>query len=235
MPLTKHDSEADRLEALRRYRLLDTPSEQVFDDIVLAAAEVAGVPIALISLVDDTRQWFKARVGLEAQETSRELAFCDHAIRRPNETMFVEDATRDPRFSENPLVTEDPSIRFYLGAPLVDPEGMALGTLCVIDSRPRRLTELQVNAIEALRRVAMQTIVQRRVAQDLAEALENVKTLSGLLPICAHCKSIRNDQGYWDEVADYFSKRTDFDFTHGICPKCVQQHFPEYVRGRESA
>lgn len=225
--------EQRRLEALRCYHLLDTSAEQVYDDIVRAAAAVCDVPIALVSLIDADRQWFKARVGLDVQETPRSIAFCDHVIRDPEHTMIVEDATLDARFAENPLVTGDPSIRFYLGAPLQDADGMALGTLCVIDRQPRRLTAAQVEAVEALRRVTMQLIAQRKVSIQLAETLERVKTLSGLLPICAHCLAIRDDEGYWDNVAHYFSTHTDYSFSHGICPSCLETHYPEVIAERE--
>ncbi len=134
--------EERRLRALRRLRVLDSLPERLFDDIVLLASEICGTPIGLISLIDTDRQWFKARVGLDATETPRSHAFCAHAIMAPDQLMSVADATRDPRFAANPLVTGDPNIRFYAGAPVVTPEGEALGTVCVIDtvranSRPR--------------------------------------------------------------------------------------------------
>lgn len=229
MGFLQPDQEAARLEALRRYRLLDTGAEQVFDDIAAAAAALCDAPVALVSLIDTDRQWFKARVGLDAQETPREVAFCDHAIRRPDATMIVEDATRDERFKDNPLVTSAPDIRFYMGAPLCDPEGHALGTLCVIDRKPRRPTAARVAGLEALRRVAMHTILQRNAARELAAAYENVKLLSGLLPICSYCKAIRNDQGYWDSVAEYIGRHAAVDFSHGICPDCAKRHFPGFT------
>jgi CheY-like chemotaxis protein len=144
------DRELFRLAALDGLQILDTPPEAAFDALTRLAASSFDVPIALISLVDDHRQWFKSRVGLQATETAREHAFCGHAIANPGEVMLVPDATQDARFAGNPLVTGDPSIRFYAGAPLVTSTGHALGTLCVIDSKPRTLTPAQVTQLRAL-------------------------------------------------------------------------------------
>jgi len=190
------------------------------------AGYVCGTPIALVSLVDEARQWFKARVGLSAQETPREHAFCAHAILRPG-LMVVEDASHDDRFADNPLVTGDPHIRFYAGAPLVNPAGHALGTLCVIDREPHHLTASQEEALQALARVVMQQLELKRVSSELAQALSKVRTLSGLLPICSYCKGIRNDEGYWERVEAYLQAHTAAGFTHSICPDCVGKYFPE--------
>lgn len=129
-------SEAERVAALRGYRLLDTVDEPEFDSIVREAAQALRAPIALISLIDERRQWFKARVGLDVLETPRSMSFCAHAI-QGHDTMVVPDATKDDRFRDNPLVIDDPWIRFYAGAPLETGDGYRLGTLCVIDRVPR--------------------------------------------------------------------------------------------------
>ncbi|HEY8553327.1 MAG TPA: glycogen debranching protein GlgX [Burkholderiales bacterium] len=164
--------EAQRLEELQRYRVLDTGPEAVFDDLARIAAQVCQTPIALVSLVDKDRQWFKARVGIEAQETPRQVAFCAHAIFE-DDVMEVPDAAADPRFADNPLVTADPKLRFYAGAPLITPAGHSIGTLCVIDRRPRHLTAEQRAALRALSRQVVQELELRaggnRLVEELAE------------------------------------------------------------------
>jgi len=145
--------------------------------------------------------------------------------------MLVEDATADPRFAENPYVVGEPYIRFYAGAPLVNGEGNALGSLCIIDRETRTLTEPQRLALEALARLVVSHMEFRRVSHALAEALNDVRTLQGLLPICAHCHGIRNDQGYWERVEEYLGNRTEAELSHGICPSCFEKRYPEAFTG----
>ncbi len=165
-------NEAERLRALHSYRILDTPFEQEYDDIAALAAEVCGTPMAFITLVDDARQWFKARLGFEEREMPREISFCAHAICAPDDLMVVPDATLDPRLAQYPNVTGAPGIRFYAGAPLVTPDGHALGTLCVADHRPRELTPSQARALRVLRRHVVDALELRRavIAQENAIA-----------------------------------------------------------------
>ena len=149
--------EDERLSALRALLLLDTPPEERFDRLARFVAEQLDVPIALLTLVDGQRQWFKARVGIDATETPRDISFCGHAIMK-NDVFIVEDASRDPRFSDNPLVTGEPHIRFYAGAPLSAPGGHRIGTLCVIDTVPRTLGPVELSILDALRRLANETL-----------------------------------------------------------------------------
>ena len=223
-PVPEH--EAKRLAALERYKILDTVAEQAYDDIVKVASYICGTPIALVSLIDEQRQWFKARVGLEVPETPREQAFCDYTIRQKS-TLIVEDATQDERFASNPLVTGAPDIRFYAGAPLITPDGFALGSLCVIDRQARTLTAEQISALESLARVVVNTLELRFISTQLAGALNSVKTLSGLLPICIRCKNIRNDAGYWQRVESYVKEHSDAKFTMELCPSCSSKYLPK--------
>ncbi|NTU81439.1 MAG: PAS domain S-box protein [Chloroflexales bacterium] len=162
--------EERRLAALSAYRILETPPEADYDDLARLAAALCDAPIALVSLVDTQRQWFKARFGLAMTQTPREEAFCAHTILRHDEVFVVPDALADARFCDNPLVTGDPQIRFYAGAPLVTPEGDALGALCVIDHTPRTLTPLQHEALRVLSRQVMLLLEQRRAIAELAAA-----------------------------------------------------------------
>jgi len=188
------NDETARLAALRQYRILDTEPERAFDDLALLASQICGTPIALITLVDADRQWFKARTGIAVQETPRAVSFCAHAIDQRG-LFIVPDTRDDARFRDNPFVTGEPLVRFYAGAPLVTPEGHALGTICVIDSVPRNLTADQREALDALRRqvqaqlelrLNLHELKQALAARDSAEA--DVLTLSGLIPYCSTCE-----------------------------------------------
>ncbi|KRG68213.1 sensor domain-containing diguanylate cyclase [Pseudoxanthomonas dokdonensis] len=164
----KPGNEAQRLDALQRLDILDTQSEAAFDDLALIAAAVCDTPTALVSLIDAERQWFKARVGLDVSETSRDISFCGHAILQPQAVMVVPDALLDERFHDNPLVTAAPHIRFYAGAPLSDHDGLAMGTLCVLDTQPRSLDSRQIAGMQALARRASQAMQMRLASRELS-------------------------------------------------------------------
>lgn len=168
----KPANEEARLSALRGANLLDTLPEKMFDDVVKVASAVCGTPIALVSLVDSERQWFKAVQGLDAKQTPREQAFCAHAILEPGKTMVVPDATADARFVDNPLVTGGPNIRLYAGAPVVTHSGHPVGTVCVIDTVPRELTAEQIECLEALSRQVSNLIEFRRLSRSAIDSAQ---------------------------------------------------------------
>jgi diguanylate cyclase (GGDEF)-like protein len=163
----KPANEQARLAALRSYEILDTAAEGAYDDLVAIAAGICSVPSATVSLIDSERQWFKARLGLEASETSRETSFCAHSILDPHQLTIVADATADLRFKGNPSVTAENGIRFYAGAPLLSREGFALGTLCVFGNQPKQLDHFQIDALHALSRQVSQLLELRRVSKEL--------------------------------------------------------------------
>jgi two-component system, cell cycle sensor histidine kinase and response regulator CckA len=173
-------NEARRLKVLWQYEILDTVPEEVFDDLTELAARICEAPIALISLIDEDRQWFKSKVGVTINETSRDISFCAHAIKQ-TDLFIIPDATQDLRFANNPLVISDPKIRFYAGAPLITPDGYALGTLCVIDKVPRELRLEQQQALRVLARHVMTQLELRRHAKELNEAHQAKKTTNGEL------------------------------------------------------
>jgi two-component system, cell cycle sensor histidine kinase and response regulator CckA len=167
--------EAKRLKVLWQYDILDTVPEEVFDDLTELAARICEAPIALISLVDEDRQWFKSKVGVTLTETSRDISFCAHAVKQ-QDLFIIPDASKDPRFAGNPLVISEPKIRFYAGAPLITPDGYALGTLCVIDKVPRELRFEQKQALRVLARHVMTQLELRRHARELNAAHEAGET-----------------------------------------------------------
>src|ERR1700743_881164 len=167
---TVSGSDRERVAALQKYAILDTEPEQAFDDLTLLASFICKTPIAMVSLIDEDRQWFKSKIGLAASETPRDVAFCSVAIQQP-EVMVVPDTVKDERFRNNPFVTAEPKIRFYAGAPLVNEDGYALGTLCVVDKTPREFDNDQKEALRALSRLVLAQLEFRRNLQLLKEAL----------------------------------------------------------------
>lgn len=182
--------EPARIAELESLDVLDTLPERSYDDITRLASQICDVPIALVSLVDSDRQWFKSRIGLDATETSRDVAFCAHAIVDTSQMMIIPDATVDRRFAENPLVVADPNIRFYAGVPLVSETGNALGTLCVMDRKPRLLTTDQRQALEALARQVMNQLslrqALRHVRQQQKELVAATRQRDNLVAAVSH-------------------------------------------------
>ncbi|MGA3181953.1 MAG: GAF domain-containing protein [Verrucomicrobiota bacterium] len=239
------ENEAERLNTLRGYGILDTHPEDRFDELARLANIICGTPSSVISLVDEHRQWFKSRTGITACQTPREDAICAHAIITPD-VLVVPDATQDPRFANYPQVLGEPHLRFYAGAPLVAPNGHRLGALCVIDYVPRQLSPDQLESLRILsRQVMLQVELGKRlqelrialqeredlehelekVIQDFQEAKDMIHTLENLVPICYMCKKVRDDRGYWEHVEAYIAKSIGVDPTSSICPECLQNRF----------
>jgi signal transduction histidine kinase len=171
----EHEKERERLKDLESYSILDTLSETDYDDITAIAAGICGTEISLISLIDDKRQWFKSHHGLDVTETPKEYAFCAHAINDPKNVFTVQDARIDERFHDNPLVTSDPSLVFYAGVPLISDNGLPLGTLCVIDHKPRLLNQSQLQSLRALGRQVMNILNLRKTKLTLEKAFSNLE------------------------------------------------------------
>ena len=219
-PASLPRNETERLAVLKRLNILDTDPDQTFDDIVALASRLCGTPISLISLIDTNRQWFKAKKGLAASETPREVAFCAHAI-LDDKIMIVEDTHEDERFADNPLVTELPKIRFYAGMPLQVEDNVNVGTLCVIDQKPKQLTPGQLQGLRVLGRAV--------VAHMRLHRLETVWPGTGKgLAICAWCANVRIEVDgveTWKPLHQYVA---DIErVSHGMCPECAARHTGE--------
>ncbi|WP_116790538.1 GAF domain-containing protein [Flavobacterium psychrotrophum] len=161
------ENERKRIKELRSYNILDTLNEKDYDDLTTLAAIICDAPMALISMVDQDRQWFKSSYGLDAEETHRQYSFCSHAILTPEEPFIVEDSREDDRFKNNPFVTDEPKIVFYAGIPLVSGNGYGLGSFCVVDTKPRVLTDKQLEALKILARQVMNLLEHRKATAEL--------------------------------------------------------------------
>jgi PAS domain S-box-containing protein len=234
--------EATRLEAVRQYAVLDTLPEEALNDLTAMAAQICGTPIALISLVDKDRQWFKARVGLEAQQTPRRLSFCAHALKQ-REIFTVPDATKDVRFADNELVTGGPRIRFYAGAPLITPENATLGTLCVIDRTSRTLTPEQEHSLQILARQVMTHLELRRQMAALRLSEENFSNAFEHAPIGM---ALVSPEGRWLKVnqatcnllgysAEELWSKTFQDITHPDDLETDLGHVQDLLAGKTSS
>jgi GAF domain-containing protein len=178
-PLSSNESA--RLQSLNEHELLDTLPEAVYDDITKIASEITQAPIALITLVDDDRQWFKSKQGMVVRETPREYSFCAHAIVASDEVFIVPDARTDDRFHDNPLVIGEPRIVFYAGVPVKDADGNAMGTLCIIDKQPRELSDQQLESLKALAKLVNAHFELRKTRMDLDKALEDLQMVQSLV------------------------------------------------------
>lgn len=198
--------ESERLKDLDSYSILDTLPEDEYDQLTALAAQICGTPISLISLLDDKRQWFKSHHGTDFTETPREIAFCAHAIHNIDEVFIIEDARIDNRFYDNPIVVEEPNVVFYAGAPLVGQDGLPLGTICVIDTKPNELTEDQIKSLKALSTQVMKLLELRknkkRLEKTLIEFENRNKELEKFAYIAAH--DLKSPLGNITALTDFF-------------------------------
>ena len=214
-------NETERLRALRNYEILDTAYEAQFDRITELASLVCDVPISLVSLIDEDRQWFKSSVGLEAKETSRNLAFCAHTIM--GGTLFeVNDATADERFRDNALVTGDPNIRFYAGYPLIDPHGFALGSLCVIDRNPKVLNAKQKRILQLLAKEVTALIVERRLKEEL-------RTFEKLFELSNDLIFVGGLDGYFKKINPAFTRLLGWDREYLLNTPSFEFYHPDDI------
>ncbi|MDX2188327.1 MAG: GAF domain-containing sensor histidine kinase [Bacteroidota bacterium] len=182
-------NERERLSALKEYAILDTLAEKEFDSITKIASEICQTPISLITLIDENRQWFKSKHGLEVTETPREYAFCAHAINEPESLLEVNDARQDIRFEDNPIVVGFPNVIFYAGVPLVNPQGYALGTLCVIDNKPRELSDNQIESLKSLSNLVVKLFELRKTNLLLEKSKNEAKDRNNELEKVAYVLS----------------------------------------------
>ena len=187
---SNHKRESKRIESLKSYLVLDTESEEEIDNLTQLASEICETPISLVSLIDDDRQWFKSKIGLEVHETSRDLAFCAHAINEKDDLFIIEDARKDKRFFDNPLVTSDPFVIFYAGVVLKSDEDLPLGTLCVIDNSPRKLSDKQIRSLKTISKQIMNLLNYKKSMRKQEELriqlVQKNRELERFASIAAH-------------------------------------------------
>lgn len=222
------ENEKERLAALNEYDILDTLPEEDYDNITKIAATICDTPISLVSLIDPTRQWFKSNHGIDARETPREYSFCAHAINTPDEPFVVNDARKDERFSDNPLTTDSPQVVFYAGIPLVNPDGFPLGSLCVIDNKPKKLNNEQLDSLKALSKQVVNLLELRKknkeikkkyrelenfshvVSHDIKSPLSNISSITKILKLDYENKLDDEGKEYLELIGQSCSELTDF-------------------------
>ncbi len=226
----ERDGEYARLDALKAFRILDTEEDKLFDNITTLAAELCETPIALISLVDEERQWFKSRKGLSVCETAREYAFCRYTI-LSDKVLVIRDATQDVRTRNNPLVLGEPHIRFYAGAPLITHDGFTLGSLCVIDQKPRDVSAFQLSALKRMADQVILLMERRKMLHSLMDVITKSAKNPRIVSVCGFCKSVKQSNGSWMPLDEPHGE--ELTLSHGICPSCYLENFSELLTEEE--
>ncbi len=221
---SRSDDEDARLAAVHASSLLDSGPEDRYDDLTRLAAAVCRVPIALLSVVDADRIYFKSRFGLAVRESPFPNSMCGRTV-RSREFTVVPDALSDPEFARHPLVSAEPFVRFYAGAPLLAPGGHAIGTLCVLDRVPRTLDAEQQLALVLLARQVVELVERERTVRELRRAVETSTALSAHVVLCAWCKRVRIEGGGWDALERVLERELGAVVSHGICADCEGVHF----------
>ncbi len=225
MPTRHAAHEQARLDALHGYGILDSPPERRFDDIAKLASAALDMPIAMVSFVDADRLWPMATVGITRDEVPRAQSLCTYAIAQ-DWPLVIEDASIDARVGATPLVTGPTHARFYAGAPLITPEGHRVGTVCVVDRSPRVLARREADILSGLARQTIELLEHRLTAARLLDAHARLQTMATLIPICSHCRKVRDEANQWLTLERLVQAKTGSRFTHGICPDCVREHYP---------
>ena len=220
------DPRLSREEALAEYAILDSDTEARFDTLTKVAAMALGLPMALISIVDGEREWVKSAYGVESNAIPNMPGMSAETVEL-GEPLAIADATIDPRFCEHPLVTGRLAIRSFLGVPLEVHSGHRLGTLAVLGSASHIHSSRDTELLEALAVQVVELLELRRTEAQLEATSEKIRTLATLIPICSHCRKVRNEDRHWSTLERLVQAKTGSRFTHGICPDCVREHYPD--------
>lgn len=220
------DPRLSRSEALAEYAILDSGAEARFDSLTKVAALALGQPIALISIVDAEREWIKSAYGVDALAIPNRPGFSSHVV-ATGEVLGVADATIDPHFCDHPLVNGPLEVRSFLGVPLRVHSGHLLGTLAVLGSGSHIHSTRDTELLLGLGQQVVELLELRRTEAQLEETAEKIRTLATLIPICSHCRKVRDEERRWSTLERLVQAKTGSRFTHGICPDCVREHYPD--------
>ncbi|KIG15345.1 Diguanylate cyclase (GGDEF domain) with GAF sensor [Enhygromyxa salina] len=215
-----------RVDTLHGYAILDSEPEPRFDALTKISSLALDLPVTLITLVDAAREWTKSAYGVELASLPTQLGFGSAAI-AARQLLVIEDISTDPRFAAHPLVTGPLQLRFFAGVPLEVRCGHQIGSLCVFGQTPHAVTPRETELLLALAGQVVQMLELRRTESELEGAVQSIRTLATLIPICSHCRKVRDDENHWSTLERLVQAKTGSRFTHGICPDCVREHYPD--------